>query len=153
MQEEARTTEKMLSRVPADKMDWAPHTKSMTLQALAGHVAELPGWVAMTLVTDELDFAKQPYTSPKHSTSDDLLRFHADSFANAIETLNSAQDATLDGTWTMRNGEEVYFSSPRWEMIQSCISQTIHHRAQLGVYLRMLDIPIPGSYGPSADEM
>jgi uncharacterized damage-inducible protein DinB len=153
MDQEAQTTRKMLERVPDDKYDWQPHKKSMTLRQLATHVAELPSWVSMTLTTDELDFAHNPYQPVKVNSKADLLTYFEQSLAEGKEELSHAQEDQLSQLWTLRNGNEIYSTSTKAEVIRMSYNQIVHHRAQLGVYLRLLDIPIPGSYGPSADEM
>jgi uncharacterized damage-inducible protein DinB len=151
--QEAVTTRKMLAIVPEDKLDWAPHRKSMTIRRLAAHIAELPGWVAMAIKTDELDFANNPYESYPIKGREDLLAYHEKSLKEGTDALNATTEAELDKLWTLRNGEEIYSKESKADVIRMSISQTIHHRAQLGVFLRLLDIRIPGSYGPSADEM
>ena len=153
LEQEARTTRKMLDRVPADKFDWKPHTKSMSLKSLALHVAELPGWPALILTTDELDFAKTPYEQPAVSSAADVVLVFEKALEKGKRELQKATEAQMKEAWTMRNGEEIYSSSPKVENIRGAFCQTVHHRAQLGVYLRLLDIPIPASYGPSADDM
>jgi uncharacterized damage-inducible protein DinB len=152
LQQEAKTTRRMLERVPADKFDWKPHTKSMSLKNLATHIAEIPEWISMTINTDELDFEAAPYTPTAVDSTKDLLDLHERSVASAITALQVSNEEILDQTWVLRSGTKIFSSSPKLDMIRTCLSQTIHHRAQLGVYLRLLDIPIPGSYGPSADE-
>lgn len=149
---ECRNSEKMLARVPADKLDWRPHPKSMVMKSLATHVADLPTWVTMTLTTDELDFATMPYNPPVIESANDLLALLETSLQSALATLATAKEESLDENWTLRTGDVIHSVSTRYEVIQMTISQIIHHRAQLGVYLRLLDIPIPGTYGPSADE-
>jgi uncharacterized damage-inducible protein DinB len=152
LENEAVTTRKMLSRVPADKFGWRPHAKSMTLKELAYHVAELPTWVSMTFNTDELDFEKHPYTQPEMQSTEELM----DHFEKALETgrksLQDGKEDVLNKPWTLRSGATVYTTEPKRDIIRMSLSQIIHHRAQLGVFLRLLDVPIPGSYGPSADE-
>lgn len=152
MEHEAETTRKMLSRVPADKFDWKPHPKSMSLQALATHVAELPSWVTMVLNTSELDFAKNEYKPFPVKSTAELLEYFEKNLAEAKSSLAKATEEDLLPEWTLRNGEQVYSVDKKHEVIRMAFCQTVHHRAQLGVYLRLLDIPIPGSYGPSADE-
>lgn len=149
---EAGVTRKMLSIVPEDKYDWKPHPKSMSIRQLAGHVAELPGWVEMALNTSELDFATSPYTFPEFKDNKALVAFFEQNLESGMKNLLSAKEETLDEPWTLRNGEQVYMTEPKADVIRTSISQIIHHRAQLGVFLRLLDIPIPGTYGPSADE-
>lgn len=153
MEHEAQTTRKMLQRVPDDKYDWKPREKSMTLQRLAAHVAELPGWVSMTLDTNELDFADNNYKPRVINNNSELLEYFETNLADAEAHFARAKDEDLLPNWTLRNGDDTYSVSTKGEVIRMAFCQTVHHRAQLGVYLRLLDIPIPGSYGPSADEM
>ncbi|MBC7902593.1 MAG: DinB family protein [Gemmatimonadaceae bacterium] len=149
---EVLTTRRMLELVPVEKFDWKPHEKSMTLRRLATHVAELPGWVEMALTTDELDFENNNYEAPSIEGEKDLLHFFEDSVKKGRVALEKATDADLEPIWTLRSGAQVYSAEPKGDVIRMSLSQTIHHRAQLGVFLRLLNIPIPGSYGPSADE-
>lgn len=150
---EAQTTRKMLSRVPDDKFNWQPHEKSMTIQRLATHIAELPGWVSMALTTSELDFANNPYAPVKVNNREELLAYFERSLEEGRSHLVNAKEEDLLPNWTLRNGEEIYSVSTKGEVIRMAFCQIVHHRAQLGVFLRLLDVPIPGSYGPSADEM
>lgn len=153
MEQEAVTTRKMLSRVPADKFDWQPHPKSMTLKRLAAHVAELPGWVEMVIDTDELDFENNPYTPHEVTTTEDILAYFEDSLKKGREALARADIKNFTKEWVLRSGDQIYSTDTKYEVIRMSYSQIIHHRAQLGVYLRLLNIPIPGSYGPSADDV
>ena len=153
MDQEAKATYKMLERVPTDKFDWQPHPKSMTIRRLATHIANLPTWVSMTLATDELDFANNPYTEDVIDTTPDLLAYFKKCLAEGRAALEKATDADLLPLWTLRNGTEIYSVTAKGEVIRMSYCQIVHHRAQLGVFLRLLDVPIPGSYGPSADEM
>lgn len=152
MEQEAATTRRMLERVPTDKFGWQPHPKSMTIKQLAGHIAELPGWVTLALTSDGLDFANNHYVVPDVNSTEDVLNFFEKTYADGMEHLRKATDADLQPTWTLRNGEQVLNVATKGETIRVALNQTTHHRAQLGVYLRLLNIPIPGSYGPSADE-
>ena len=153
MDKEAGTTRKMLACIPDDKYAWKPHEKSMSIQQLSTHIAELPTWVPMTITTSELDFAENAY-EPKHvKNTAQLLELFENSLADARAHLQKATEKQLLDSWTMRNGKEIYFVSPKHEVIRMTYCQIVHHRAQLGVYLRLLNIPIPGSYGPSADDM
>jgi uncharacterized damage-inducible protein DinB len=152
LENEAQTTRKMLSRVPDDKFNWQPHQKSMTIKQLATHIAELPSWVAITLTTSELDFAQNPYQQEEVNTTAGLLDYFERTLEDGKAHLSKATEADLLPDWTMRNGEEIYTVRSKGEVIRMTYCQIVHHRAQLGVYLRLLDIPIPGSYGPSADE-
>jgi len=152
MDQEALTTRKMLERVPTDKFDWQPHKKSMTLQRLATHVAELPTWVEMAILTDELDFAQNAYEPEIVEDAAGLLEYFERSLARGRASLSKTTEDVLEKEWTLRNGDQVYQVSNKGEIIRMAYKQIIHHRAQLGVFLRLLDVPIPGSYGPSADE-
>lgn len=152
MELEAQTTRNMLSRIPDDKYDWRPHPKSMPMRNLAVHIAELPTWVAMALHTDGIDFANMDFTPTPVSGTADVLELFEKSLAEGKAALGNATKADLEPTWTMRNGDVILSTDTTGEVIRMAFSQTVHHRAQLGVYLRLLNIPIPGSYGPSADE-
>ena len=152
LEAEAITTRKMLQRVPAEKFDWQPHPKSMTLKQLSTHIAELPSWVTMALTTSELDFASNPYEPAEVKDNAALLAIFEKSLEQGRASLSEAKEEDLLPMWTLRNGDHVYMTKNKYDVIRHAFSQTIHHRAQLGVYLRLLDIPIPGSYGPSADE-
>ncbi len=153
MDNEAMTTRKMLERVPDDKYDWKPHEKSMNIQQLTTHIAELPTWISMVLTTSELDFASNPYEPKKINKTSDLLKLFEDSLTDGRSHLSKATEKDLEPDWTLRNGKEIYSVNSKAEVIRMSYCQIVHHRAQLGVYLRLLNIPIPGSYGPSADEM
>ncbi len=153
LDQEAQTTRKMLQRVPADKFDWKPHQKSMTMKILAVHIAELPSWITMGLTSEELDFEKIPYQPTPVNDNAELLDLFERSLADGKASLSAAKEEDLLPTWTLRNGSQVLAVMTKYEVIRHAYAQTIHHRAQLGVYLRLLNIPIPGSYGPSADEM
>ena len=152
LEQEAQTTRKILERVPNDKYDWQPHPKSMTIKQLATHIAELPGWISMGLTTDELDFAATPYAPENITNTPDLLALLERSIASGKSSLSEATEENLLPTWTLRNGDQIYMVMTKYEVVRHALSQLIHHRAQLGVYLRLLNISIPGSYGPSADE-
>jgi len=153
LQQEAVTTKKILERVPIDNPDWKPHEKSMPLGRLAVHVAELPNWVCATLDHDELDFAKTGYNPPAAKSSAELVEILNKNISDAVESLKKYPDEHFMTNWKLRNGETIYFELPKAAVLRSFVfSHLIHHRAQLGVYLRLLNIPLPGSYGPTADE-
>ncbi|TXK49844.1 DinB family protein [Pontibacter qinzhouensis] len=152
LEQESHTTRKMLERVPTDKLDWQPHPKSMTLRRLAAHVAELPGWIGMTFNTSELNFDNNPYEPQVINSKAELMDFFQRSLEGGKEHLQKAHEDQLAEEWQMLEGGQVMYKGSKGAVIRMAISQIIHHRAQLGVYLRLLDIPIPGSYGPSADD-
>ncbi|HVZ56734.1 MAG TPA: DinB family protein [Chitinophagaceae bacterium] len=149
---EAITTRRMLARLPEDRWDWKPHPKSMTLRQLSTHLAELPGWVSMILNSQELDFAKSNYQPADLKGRNEVLEHFEKTLADGRQQLAAAREEDLLPSWTLRNGEQILNVSPSGEVIRMTFCQIVHHRAQLGVFLRLLDIPIPGSYGPSADE-
>ncbi|HZE82936.1 MAG TPA: DinB family protein [Puia sp.] len=153
MDQEAATTRNMLERIPTEYFSWKPHPRSMTIQQLATHIGELPGWVSMTLTTDGLDFSANPYKQEVLNTTEELLAYFERTLIDGRTQLAAATPELLDESWTLRDGEQVWAVMTKGEMIRIAYCQTVHHRAQLGVFLRLLDIPIPGSYGPSADEM
>lgn len=153
LQQEASTTRKILERVPLNDQDWKPHEKSMPIGYLSVHVAELPNWINAVLEHDELDFAKSTYKPPQAKSGKELVEMLDKNLNSAIEVLKKTSDEHFMTNWTLRNGEEIYFTMPKIIVLRSMVyNHIIHHRAQLGVYLRLLDVPIPGSYGPSADE-
>jgi uncharacterized damage-inducible protein DinB len=153
LKEEIVSTRKMLEIVPDDQYDWKPHPKSMSVRSLATHIAELPTWIPMAINTDVLDFATGDYKPTLIDNTKELLKIFDENQITAFDSLANTTDVYLKNPWTMRNGEQVYFTSTKEDVIRMAISQMIHHRAQLGVFLRLLNIPIPGPYGPSADEM
>lgn len=152
MEQEAVTTRKMLSRIPEDKYDWQPHPKSMTLLRLATHVAELPSWVTMAVTASEVDFSKYNYTPQPIKNGAELMTYFEDSLADGKKHLAAVTLEQLDENWTLRDGDQIFSATTKAGMIRTTYSQIVHHRAQLGVFLRLLEVPIPGSYGPSADE-
>jgi len=149
--EEAVTTRKMLSHVPDNQYNYKPHEKSMVMKYLVTHLADLPGWFHLTMTTDELDFQKA-YAMPEITNNKELLTYFDKRYNEGLSVLIPENEKVLGKQWTLRNGEIIYSTQPKVDVLRMAISQQIHHRAQLGVYLRLLNVPIPGSYGPSADE-
>lgn len=153
LQHEAESTRKMLERLPKEKLTWKPHEKSMSLGRLAMHLAEIPGWVNATLLADELDFSKMDYKMTEATSSEEVVKIFDEKLASALDVLKNTEDATMMNMWTMRDGETIYFTMPKIAVLRSFVySHLIHHRGQMSVYLRLLDVPVPGSYGPSADD-
>jgi uncharacterized damage-inducible protein DinB len=148
---ELKTTRRMLERVPDGNEDWRPHAKSMTLGSLSSHVAQLPGYGIAILTTEELDGAKMPRFSPGN-TAARLKKFDEES----LELRRLFEALTWDSAtagWTFKFGDHVIAQGQRAKLLRTMvIAHIAHHRAQLGVYLRLLDVPVPGTYGPSADE-
>lgn len=152
IEEEGQKTRRMLAIVPDDKYDWRPHPKSMPVKDLALHIADLPTWITLAVTTDELDFAANPYNPGNITNTEELLTLLEKNLVKAEADMKKATEDQLEESWTLRNGDVVYMTLSKYETIRHALAQTIHHRAQLGLYLRLLNIPIPGSYGPSADE-
>ena len=153
MEIESVGTKKMLALFPSDKADWKPHPKSMTIKDLATHLADIPTWVSLAVKTDELDFGVSPYNPKDCRSADDLVQYFETNLSQARQDLMSSDDSILNETWTLRNGDAIFMQLTRLQTIRHSYGQMVHHRAQLGVYLRLLNIPIPGVYGPSADDM
>lgn len=150
---EAAITIKFLERIPMDRFDWTPHEKSMSLGRLANHIGELPGWIPITLNSDELDFDQFNYTRWDYRDNASLIEAFKASIQNAIQLLLETSNEAFMDLWTLRRGEHITFTLPKAAVIRNnCLNHLYHHRAQLSVYLRLLDIPVPGAYGPSADE-
>jgi uncharacterized damage-inducible protein DinB len=153
IEQEAQTTRKMLSIVPNDKYSWKPHPKSMSIMQLTTHIAELPAWISMAITTNGLDFAANPYQPAEANNTADVLEIFENAYADGRAHLQATTETELQNPWVLRNGSHILADMTKYETVRLSIAQTIHHRAQLGVFLRLLNIPIPGSYGPSADEM
>ncbi len=153
LQREVVSARKMLARVPLERADWKPHEKSMTIGRLAGHLAESFDWVTITLLRDELDFTNFTYVPFAPATTEELLTHFDESFKSSMGTLATCTDEQMSKSITWRNGATVFFTKPRAEIMRELnMNHFIHHRAQLGVYLRLLDVPVPSCYGPTADE-
>ncbi len=151
---EIANTRRVLELVPADRLDFSPHAKSWPLQKLANHLTDFGWWGVVTLTTDELDFAApQPPSPPLPTTAEGFLAQFDERIAAFKVELDKATDAQMMATWTMKNGDAVIMAMPRLAVLRGMIiNHMIHHRAQMTIYLRLLDIPVPGLYGPSADE-
>lgn len=153
MQHEAANTRKLLEIVPLEKADFKPHEKSMTLGRLATHIAEITGWWKETLTQDVLDFANMDYKPRELKTTEELLALHDDLVTKATLILSEINDEEFGKMWTMRNGEHIYFTMPKGAVARSwCMNHLYHHRGQLTVYLRLLNVKLPGIYGPTADD-
>ena len=150
---EAVQTRRMLKIVPEDKIDWRPHPKSMKIKSLAMHIAEMPLMIALALKYPRWDFANSPYPAVKCNTVEDLMNRYEYSISEAKNALADTKDDILEEPWSMGMGDVTYFAMPRWQAVRHAFGQNAHHRAQLQVCLRLLNIPVPGPYGPSADEM
>ena len=148
--QEMATTRRLLERVPSEKGTWKPHEKSFALGHLAQLVSWMPGWIATTLTSTELDLAGGGGYS--FETTETLLAEFDRNVREAREALAAAEDADFDVPWSLKMGDRVIFTLPRGVVVRQHISHLVHHRGQLTVYLRLLDVPIPSIYGPTADE-
>jgi uncharacterized damage-inducible protein DinB len=151
---EMKLTRKALERVPDDKFDWKPHAKSMSLGRLAGHLAELPGFAAAIITTDGINFDKDDYKPAVVTNRAEALAVFDKSSAAAREAIAGATDDHLRQPWKLIYKEKPLFDAPRAVGLRNmAMNHIIHHRGQLTVYLRLNDIAVPATYGPSADEM
>jgi len=150
---ETASTRRTLERLPEDKLNWTPDPKSMSLGRLAAHVAEMPGWAALTMNTNELDFAAGGYVPAVATTREQVLKIADDNAKAARAAIAAASDEDFMKPWTLRQGDQVFFTMPKIAVIRGMVmNHTIHHRGQLTVYYRMNGVPVPALYGPSADE-
>jgi uncharacterized damage-inducible protein DinB len=148
---EAQTTRRVLVRVPSDKLTWAPHTKSMSLGRLAMHVASAPAAISGWPIADRFEFSGDP--TPLPTSTDQILAAHDAGVEKVKQNLTTIGDSGLGASWTAVMGEKTLMSMPKAAVLRSLLmNHTYHHRGQLSVYLRLLDVPVPCIYGPSADE-
>jgi uncharacterized damage-inducible protein DinB len=149
--QEAQTTKRLLERIPADKLAWKPHPKAFSLGQLALHIASVPGSVAAAAAPDTMEAPS--FSQPEPKSRQEVLDTFSKSLESAKETLKKMDDARLTSTWSLTKNGKVLMSVPRIGFIRSILmNHNYHHRGQLSVYLRMLDVPVPSIYGPSADE-
>jgi uncharacterized damage-inducible protein DinB len=154
--QEMAGTRKTLERLPEQKWNWKPHDKSGAVGWLAGHIATMPGWITMTLQTEQLDYAPvggPAYEPPKLENRQQILAEFDKGVTEARKAIADANDADMLKDWTLLAGGQTIFTMPRAACLRTMIfNHIIHHRAQLTVYYRLLGVPVPGLYGPSADE-
>ena len=148
--QEMASTRRLLERVPSEKGSWKPHEKSFALGHLAQLVAWIPGWITPTLREPHIDLADGGGYS--FETTETLLAMFDRNVREARESLASVTGKALEEPWSLRMGERVLLTSPRGEVTRQHLSHLVHHRGQLTVYLRLLDVPLPSIYGPTADE-
>ncbi len=153
LEKEGASTRRMLERVPADRLDWQPHAKSMTLGQLALHLAGLPGAFARMGRLDELDASTVDFTPGSPKSADEILSTLDASLAEAKAFFTGLDDEAAAAPWRLTLGEQEISTMPRHELVRSLMfNHSYHHRGQLSVYLRLLDVPVPATYGNSADE-
>jgi uncharacterized damage-inducible protein DinB len=153
---EVAIARKFLERVPEDKLAWKPHEKSMALDRLASHVAEIPTWTMPTLERDSLDLAPPgapPYKPHIAASRKEMLDIFDKNVTAARASLAAAKDDCWTQPWSLLMGGNVLLTQPRMAVLRSFVfNHLVHHRAQLGVYLRLNNVPVPSTYGPTADE-
>jgi uncharacterized damage-inducible protein DinB len=148
--QEMATTRRVLERVPTDKGDWKPHAKSFSLAHLAQLVSWIPGWVVTTIEKPDLNLAGGAGYSNESTAK--LLELFDENVKRGREALAGVSDDALAQDWSLKMGDRVLMTQPRKVVVRQHVSHLVHHRAQLGVYLRLLDVPVPSMYGPTADE-
>jgi uncharacterized damage-inducible protein DinB len=150
LDQEMASTRRLLERVPTEKGEWKPHPKSFPLGHLALLVATMPGWITRTVRGTEIDLSKsEGYSFQK---TEALLAQFDRHVREARDAISSAKDEDFDVQWSLKMGDQVLFSAPRGVVVRQHINHLVHHRGQLTVYLRLLDVPLPSIYGPTADE-
>ena len=150
---EAQVTRKHLERLPSGKLDWRPHEKSFTARGLASHIVDCLSWADSIFNQDELEVDPAAYKPYRAASVADLLKAFDDKVAVCKQALAGATDAALMQPWRLRMMGRVRFEKPKAAVFRDMtLSHLIHHRGQLSVYLRLLNVPVPGSYGPTADE-
>ena len=156
LERELEANRELLNRLPDGKWDWKPHEKSMSLSRLATHVAEIPSWSKSILLADEIDFMSPEMQAwvPREMQSKEEILAELESAAETCRAhLEATGDEDFDRDWTMKAGDQVAMKEKKYMVFRrQVLNHMVHHRAQLGLFLRLLDVPLPGSYGPSADE-
>jgi uncharacterized damage-inducible protein DinB len=148
--QEMKTTRRLLERVPTDKGTWKPHEKSFSVGHLAQLVSSMPGWITNTLTSDKLDLTRGAGYS--YESTETLLEKFDKNVREAREAIAASSDPDFDKPWSLTMGEKILMTAPRGSTTRQHINHLVHHRGQLSVYLRLLDVPIPSIYGPTADE-
>src|ERR1700739_3209108 len=153
LQHEAASTKKTLEKVPVESFSWKPHEKSMSIGRLATHIAEIPVWIPRIMEFEDYDFGAHPFKPHVASSSEELISIFNEKINAAVESLKNAPMEEFDKIWTVRQGDKIFYQLPKKLAVRGwAYSHLYHHRGQLTVYLRLLDVPVPGMYGPSADE-
>ncbi len=153
IQQEAATTRRVLERIPDNKLAWKPHQKSMTIGQLALHMAQVPGGIAKISLPDEFDASQTSFAAKQPESLGEIFAAHDESVRGAEDYLKTLTQEKATATWRLKMGTKEVFAMPRAALLRSLmLNHWYHHRGQLSVYLRLLDVPVPSIYGPSADE-
>jgi len=152
LDQEYKTTKKFIENFPEGKNDYAPHEKSFKMMPLAVHIVEVFAWPAVILTTSELDFGKNEYKPTILSTKEELMQKLESDYAAGKAALEKASEEDLEPSWALKMSGQTLSEWSKYGAIRHALNQITHHRAQLGVYYRLNNIPLPGSYGPSADD-
>ncbi|MFL5488636.1 MAG: DinB family protein, partial [Gemmatimonadaceae bacterium] len=148
--QEMDSTRRVLERVPTEKGTWKPHPKSFSLGHLSQLVSGMPGWITNAVTQTSLNLAEYPGYS--YEKTEDLLKTFAKHVKEARQVIASAKDSDFTIPWSLRRGDQIFFTAPRGVIVRQTINHLVHHRGQLTVYLRLIDVPVPSIYGPPADE-
>ncbi|HMI47066.1 MAG TPA: DinB family protein [Gemmatimonadaceae bacterium] len=148
--QEMATTRRVIERVPTDKGKWKPHPKSFPIGHLTQLVSGMPGWITNAVTQTSLDLGKYPGYS--YETTENLLKMFDKNVKESRKAIASAKDSDFQVSWSLKRGEQVFFTAPRGVIVRQTINHLVHHRGQLTVYLRLIDVPVPSIYGPTADE-
>lgn len=152
LEQEAAATRRLLGSVPSDKLDWRPHEKSMSLGELAFHIAGLPGGISALLEQDSWDVATTSFKPPQPKSTEEIVKRFDSALDEAKTRMNNLTDAAARSNWSMVKGAQEMFTIPKIGVVRTMMfNHLYHHRGQLSVYLRLLDVPVPPTYGPSAD--
>ncbi|HEX6575204.1 MAG TPA: DinB family protein [Gemmatimonadaceae bacterium] len=148
--QEMATTRRLIERVPTEKREWKPHPKSFSIGHLAQLLSWMPGWITSTLTTDSLNLAGG--TGYSYETTETLLELFDKNVREGRAAIEKSSDADFDQPWSLKMGDRVLMTMPRGVTTRQHINHLVHHRGQMSVYLRLLDIAVPSIYGPTADE-
>ncbi len=152
LQQQAANTRKILDRIPNDKLTWKPHEKSTAIGRLGMHIAEIPNTIVRAIETESFDFAAVPFKPVFPNTTAEIMDAFEKNLAKAIKSLEEIPDDQLSVMWRATRGEQLVWEMPRSAVIRNALNHIIHHRGQLTVFLRLLDVPVPKTFGPTADE-
>jgi len=152
LNQQASNTRNVLERIPEDKLTWKPHEKSTQIGRLGMHIAELPNTIVRAIETESFDFAATPFKPVFPNRTAEIIETFEKTLQKATETLAKTQDDQLAIIWRATRGAQLVWEMPRSAVIRNTLNHIIHHRGQLTVFLRLLDVPIPKTFGPTADE-